>query len=133
MGTPDFAVPTLERLADSRHTVLAAVTNPDRPKGRGRKLAAPPVKESALALDIPVIQPSSADDAQLQAELTALAPDLFVVVAFSILPKALTHHSSDHFEAYQLPTPCFEEVKVAQTHCENGAHLGLNSFEKNKR
>ena len=47
MGTPDFAVPTLERLADSRHTVLAAVTNPDRPKGRGRKLAAPPVKERA--------------------------------------------------------------------------------------
>ncbi|MGB1892516.1 MAG: methionyl-tRNA formyltransferase [Candidatus Latescibacterota bacterium] len=89
MGTPDFAVPTLERLADSRHTVLAAVTNPDRPKGRGRKLAAPPVKERALALDIPVIQPNSVDDAQLQAELTALAPDLFVVVAFSILPKAL--------------------------------------------
>ncbi|MEC7225562.1 MAG: formyltransferase family protein, partial [Candidatus Latescibacterota bacterium] len=88
MGTPDFAVPTLERLADSRHTVLAAVTNPDRPKGRGRKLAAPPVKERALALDIPVIQHNSVNDEQLHAELTALAPDLFVVVAFSILPKA---------------------------------------------
>lgn len=89
MGTPNFAVPTLERLAGSHHTVLAAVTNPDRPKGRGRRLAAPPVKEKAQALGIPVIQPESVKDAHLQAALTALAPDLFVVVAFSILPKAL--------------------------------------------
>ena len=89
MGTPDFAVPTLERLADSRHTVLAAVTNPDRPKGRGRKLASSPVKERAQALKLPVIQPESVNDARLQTELTALAPDLFIVVAFSVLPKAL--------------------------------------------
>ena len=89
MGTPDFAVPTLERLADSRHTVLAAVTNPDRPKGRGRKLAASPVKDKAQALELPIMQPESVNDAQLQTELTALAPDLFIVVAFSILPKTL--------------------------------------------
>ena len=89
MGTPGFAVPTLERLADSRHTVLAAVTNPDRPKGRGRKLASSPVKERAQALKLPVIQPESVNDARLQTELTALAPDLFIVVAFSVLPKAL--------------------------------------------
>tara|TARA_Y100001978_G_scaffold203390_1_gene228838 strand:+ start:2800 stop:3711 length:912 start_codon:yes stop_codon:yes gene_type:complete len=89
MGTPDFAVPTLERLADSRHMVVGVVTNPDRPKGRGRKLAASPVKEKAQALYLPVIQPQSVNDAQLQAELTALAPDLFIVVAFSILPKPL--------------------------------------------
>ena len=89
MGSPGFAGPTLERLADSRHTVLAAVTNPDRPKGRGRKLAASPVKEKAQALNLPIIQPESVSDAQLQTELTALAPDLFVVVAFSILPKTL--------------------------------------------
>jgi len=82
-------VSTLERLADSSHTVLAAVTNPDRPKGRGRKLAASPVKEKAQALNLPIIQPESVSDAQLQTELTALAPDLFVVVAFSILPKTL--------------------------------------------
>lgn len=89
MGTPDFAVPTLDRLADSSHTVLAVVTNPDRPKGRGRKLAASPVKERAQALNLPIIQPESVSDAQLQTELTALAPDLFVVVAFSILPNTL--------------------------------------------
>ena len=59
MGTPDFAVSTLEHLADSSHTVLAAVTNPDRPKGRGRKLAASPVKEKAQALNLPIIQPES--------------------------------------------------------------------------
>ncbi len=89
MGTPHFAVPTLERLATSRHHVLAVVTNPDRPKGRGRKLAASPVKEKALALGFAVVQPESTEDLDLHAALADLAPDLFVVVAFSILPKAL--------------------------------------------
>ncbi len=89
MGTPHFAVPTLERLAGSHHEVRAVVTNPDRPKGRGRKVAAPPVKESALQLGLPVIQPPSAGDPGLHAQLAALSVDLFVVVAFSILPKAL--------------------------------------------
>ncbi len=89
MGTPHFAVPTLERLATSRHEVLAVVTNPDRPKGRGRKLAAPPVKEKALERGLAILQPESAQDPALHAALADLAPDLFVVVAFSILPKAL--------------------------------------------
>lgn len=89
MGTPHFAVPTLERLAGSHHEVRAVVTNPDRPKGRGRKVAAPPVKESALQLGLPVIQPPSAGDPDLHAQLATLSVDLFVVVAFSILPKAL--------------------------------------------
>jgi methionyl-tRNA formyltransferase len=89
MGTPDFAVPTLTQLAESRHEVLAVVTNPDRRKGRGRKLAAPPVKEKALELGLPVLQPASTKEPQLQEALAALAPDLFVVVAFSILPRRL--------------------------------------------
>ncbi len=89
MGTPTFAVPTLERLTQSRHRILAVVTNPDRPKGRGRKLSAPPVKEKALALGLEVLQPPSVKDPALHEELTALAPDLFVVVAFSILPCRL--------------------------------------------
>ncbi|MFT5373489.1 MAG: methionyl-tRNA formyltransferase [Candidatus Latescibacterota bacterium] len=89
MGTPDFAVPTLARLAESPHEILAVVTNPDRPKGRGRKLAAPPVKEKALELGLPVLQPASTKEPQLREAVEALAPDLFVVVAFSILPRRL--------------------------------------------
>ena len=52
MGTPDFAVPSLQHLAHSRHSVLAVVTNPDRPRGRGRKPAPPPLKKAALDLDL---------------------------------------------------------------------------------
>jgi len=89
MGTPDFAVPTLAQLAESRHEILAVVTNPDRRKGRGRKLAAPPVKEKALELGLPILQPASTKEPQLREALEALAPDLFVVVAFSILPRRL--------------------------------------------
>jgi len=89
MGTPHFAVPTLQALARSRHQLLAVVTNPDRPKGRGRQLAAPPVKEQALELGIDILQPTSAKDPALVEALKALAPDLFVVVAFSILPWCL--------------------------------------------
>ena len=89
MGTPHFAVPTLKALAASRHELLAVVTNPDRRKGRGRQMASPPVKEQALEFEIEVLQPASTKDPALAEALTALAPDLFVVVAFSILPKRL--------------------------------------------
>ena len=57
MGTPDFAVPTLEALYQSRHEVAAVVTQPDKPKGRGKAMAMPPVKEKALEYGIPVYQP----------------------------------------------------------------------------
>jgi methionyl-tRNA formyltransferase len=89
MGTPHFAVPTLEALAQSNHQLCAVVTNPDRPKGRGRQLASPPVKEKALELGLEVLQPASTKDPALAEALKGLAPDLVVVVAFSILPKRL--------------------------------------------
>ena len=89
MGTPHFAVPTLRGLAESRHQLLAVVTNPDRRKGRGRQLASPPVKDQALELGLEVLQPASTKDPQLAEALRHLAPDLFVVVAFSILPRRL--------------------------------------------
>ena len=89
MGTPQFAIPTLQALAESRHQLAAVVTNPDRPQGRGRQLAPPPVKECAQTLGIDVLQPASIRDSGLAEALAALAPDLFVVVAFSILPGKL--------------------------------------------
>ena len=89
MGTPSFAVPSLKALAHSRHQIIAVVTNPDRPQGRGRQLASPPVKEQALQLGLEVLQPATIKDPTLAATLAARTPDLFVVVAFSILPRPL--------------------------------------------
>jgi methionyl-tRNA formyltransferase len=90
MGTPDFAVPPLQALNDSGHTLLAVVTQPDRPKGRGRKLTAPPVKVAAEQYGIPVLQPETVRTDTFHRHMAELAPDLFVVVAFGqILPQSL--------------------------------------------
>ena len=86
-GTPAFAVPSLRALADSDMDIVAAVTQPDRVKGRGHLLAAPPVKEFALQRGIPVLQPLKIRTEEFLSELTALRPDLMAVVAYGrILP-----------------------------------------------
>jgi methionyl-tRNA formyltransferase len=90
MGTPDFAVPPLRALHDRGHSVAAVVTQPDRPKGRGRKLTPPPVKEAALDYGYPVLQPETVRTEEFHAHMAGLSPDLFVVVAFGqILPQSL--------------------------------------------
>lgn len=90
MGTPDFAVPTLKALIDHGHRILAAVTQPDRPKGRGKRLGAPPVKELALKHRLEVLQPEKAAEESFCAQISAKAPDLIIVVAFGqILRKRL--------------------------------------------
>ena len=87
MGTPDFAAVCLKALLDENYDVVGAFTQPDKPKGRGHKLAVCPVKELAAAHDIPVFQPETLRDGTALADLTALAPDLIVVVAYGrILP-----------------------------------------------
>ena len=90
MGTPDFALQTLQGLIDAGCNLIAVYTQPDRPKGRGKQLAAPPIKELALQYDIPVYQPLKLRQPEAVAELEALAPDLIVVVAYGqILPKSV--------------------------------------------
>ncbi|MFO1375427.1 MAG: methionyl-tRNA formyltransferase [Steroidobacteraceae bacterium] len=84
-GTPDFAVPALEAIAGSRHRVVACYTQPDRPAGRGRRLAESPVKACARALGLPVEQPSTLRTPEAAATLLAHAPDLVVVVAYGLL------------------------------------------------
>jgi methionyl-tRNA formyltransferase len=87
-GTPDFAVPCLEACRATGAEVVAVYTQPDRPAGRGRKLAASPVKEAALAAGIPVEQPESFKAEAARDRLAAYAPDLMVVVAYGlILPR----------------------------------------------
>ena len=82
MGTPEFAVPVLESLINSRHEVVAVVTQPDRPKGRGKNMQFSPVKECALAHNIPVMQPVNVSVPEVIDELRAYKPELIVVVAF---------------------------------------------------
>jgi len=87
-GTPEFAAVALQALIESPHQVIAAYTQPDRPAGRGRKLKASPVKELALAHDIPVYQPESLKSTEEQAQLAALEPDMMVVAAYGLLLPA---------------------------------------------
>lgn len=82
MGTPDFAVPTLQTLIDSEHEILAVFTQPDRPKGRGNIIQMPPVKTLALSYDLTVYQPRRIKNQESIDILKALGPDLIVVAAF---------------------------------------------------
>ena len=90
MGTPEFAVPSLESLLRSDVTVVGVVTQPDRPKGRGRTLAAPPVKLLSLKQGLPLLQPTKMKDPAFLDALKAWTPDYIVVTAFGrILPPAI--------------------------------------------
>jgi len=82
MGTPEFAVPSLQALLDHGEEVVAVVCQPDKPKGRGRKLSPPPVKELALAADLPVLQPTKVRTREFLEELRSYQPDLMVVTAY---------------------------------------------------
>lgn len=107
MGTPEFAVPTLEALHESDYHVLAVVTQPDRPKGRGRRLVPPPVKEVAKALDYPVLQPPRIKEPGFVEEMIALDPDFLIVVAYGrLLPGsflALPRQGAINIHASLLP------------------------------
>ena len=90
MGTPDFAVPSLQALIDAGHDVCAVYTQPDKPQGRKQILTAPPVKTLALAHNIPVFQPNTLKNEDEQARLRELAPEVIIVVAYGkLLPKAV--------------------------------------------
>lgn len=88
-GTPRFAVPTLEKLVQAGFAVRLAVTQPDRPRGRGMEVASSPVKQSALALGLPIAQPESIrNNDEFRSHLSALSPDAIIVVGYGrILPK----------------------------------------------
>ena len=90
MGTPEIAATVLKSVLASEHEVVAVVTQPDKPKGRGHEMAFPPVKEVALAASIPVMQPQRAKDEVFIEELAALHPDIILVAAYGkLLPKAI--------------------------------------------
>jgi len=107
-GTPQFAVPTLEAVAAAGHEIQLVVTQPDRASGRGLELTLPAVKRAALALNLPVTQPEKIkNNLEFQQQLTALAPDVILVVAYGrIIPQwmlDLPHHGNLNLHASLLP------------------------------
>lgn len=89
MGTPEFAVPSLQALIDHQYNVVAVITAPDKPQGRGQKLTPSPVKECALKYEVPVIQPANLKDPDFISELKSYNANLQVVVAFRMLPEVV--------------------------------------------
>ena len=107
MGTPDFAVGALKKLAEDGHEILAVVTQPDKPQGRKMVLTPPPVKEEALRLGVPVYQPKRIRNTEAVEYLTSLHPDVIVVAAFGqIIPKEILElptHGCLNIHASLLP------------------------------
>jgi len=93
MGTPEFAIPSLQILLDHNYPIVSVATAADKPKGRGREMALSPVKQFAVSRKLPILQPENLKDPQFVRAVRALEADLIVVVAFRILPK----------EIYSLP------------------------------
>lgn len=87
MGTPDFAIPSLRILHEAGHEIVAVVTAPDKPSGRGLKLRPSPIKQYAVANNLPVLQPVKLRNPEFNATLKSLEADLMVVVAFRMLPE----------------------------------------------
>ena len=89
MGTPEFAVPSLRALVEGGYNVVAVVTTPDKPAGRGQKLHESDVKQAARELGLPILQPASMKDSDFEDALRQLQPDLGIVIAFRILPRTI--------------------------------------------
>ena len=106
MGTPDFAVAPLKALVEGGYHIVAVVTMPDKPAGRGLKLQESAVKRYAVSAGLPLLQPTDLKAEEFIAELTALRPDLGIVVAFRMLPRAvfeLPRYGTFNLHASLLP------------------------------
>src|SRR5690606_38974914 len=89
MGTPEFAVASLKKLYESEYSIAGVITAPDKPQGRGQKVVYSPVKAFALQHQIPVMQPTNLKSPEFVEELKGYGANLFVVVAFRMLPEVV--------------------------------------------
>src|SRR5689334_7486139 len=107
LGSPPFALPVLERLLASRHKVLALVTQPDRPRGRGMKVAPSPLVELARARGLPVLQPNDTRDADFVGQMRGLKPDVLLVASYGEILReellTLGHRGALNVHASLLP------------------------------
>lgn len=132
MGTPDFAIPSLNSLIKSKHSILAVVTAPDKQRGRGRKVSCTPVKEIALKHDIPILQPEKLkDNSEFIRELKTFSADLYVVVAFRILPvEVFEIPGYGAFNLHASYLPKYRGAAPIQWALINGeAETGLTTFK----
>jgi len=132
MGTPDFAIPSLKTLVESRHDVLAVVTAPDKQRGRGRKISFTPVKKFAVENNIPTLQPEKLkNNPQFVEDLKKYDIDLYVVVAFRILPpEVFTIPQFGSFNLHGSYLPKYRGAAPIQWALINGeTETGLTTFK----
>jgi methionyl-tRNA formyltransferase len=132
MGTPDFAIPSLKILIENNHNILAVVTTPDKERGRGQKITFTAVKQFAIENNIPVYQPEKLKgNNEFVEQMKGLNPDLFVVVAFRILPKEIFEipkHGSFNLHGSYLPK--YRGAAPIQWALINGdTETGLTTFK----
>ncbi|QQS37366.1 MAG: methionyl-tRNA formyltransferase [Ignavibacteriales bacterium] len=130
MGTPDFAIPSLSALVQSKHKVVAVVTTPDKERGRGQKVSFTPVKEFAVKNSIPVLQPEKLKDEKFISDLKSFNADLFVIVAFRILPREVfTIPSRGSFNLHGSLLPKYRGAAPIQWALIKGeSETGLTTF-----
>ncbi len=132
MGTPDFAIPSLKKLTESKHKIVAVVTAPDKQRGRGRKFSFTPVKQFAVDNNIPVLQPENLkDNTEFVYELKNFNADLFVVVAFRILPTEVFNiPPKGSFNLHGSYLPKYRGAAPIQWALINGeTETGLTTFK----
>jgi methionyl-tRNA formyltransferase len=128
-GTPDFAVPSLKKMLESSHEVAAVVTAPDKERGRGRKVSFTPVKEFAIENALPVLQPENLKNGNFIAELKKINADVFVVVAFRILPSAVYTLPKYAFNLHGSLLPKYRGAAPIQWALINGEkETGVTTF-----
>ncbi len=134
-GTPDFAIPSLKILHESEHEIVGVVTAPDKPRGRGRRLSPTPIKQFAVKNGIKVLTPEKLKDAQLVDELNSLQADLFVVVAFRILPENVyTIPTKGSFNLHGSLLPKYRGAAPIQWAIINGEkETGITTFFLEKK
>lgn len=130
MGTPDFSVPSLNALVRSKHKVSAVVTTADKERGRGQKITFTPVKQCAIENSIPLLQPEKLKDEKFISELKSYQADLFVVVAFRILPREVfSIPSKGSFNLHGSLLPKYRGAAPIQRALINGeTETGLTTF-----
>lgn len=129
-ATPDFAIPSLKILHENNHEILAVVTAPDKPRGRGQNLSPTPIKQFAVDNNIKVFTPENLKDENLVKDLKELNPDLFVVVAFRILPRNIfTIPKFGSFNLHGSLLPKYRGAAPIQWALINGdIETGLTTF-----
>jgi methionyl-tRNA formyltransferase len=134
-GTPDFAIPTLKKIYASKHKLVCVVTAPDKARGRGRKVTFTPVKEFAVNNDIPVLQPDKLKDETFVSALKEFDADLFIIVAFRILPvEVFTLPKIGSFNLHGSLLPKYRGAAPIQWAIINGdTKTGLTTFFLEKK